>query len=61
MSETDDIFDMDHFFDEKKAPAYIKKAWNKHLRYFNECEKYADLYFKVVGALRTIKAAVHKI
>jgi len=61
MSETDDIFEIDAFLKEKKAPIHIRLAWKDHLKYFNECEQAAEKGFKVIGALRTIKVALDKI
>jgi hypothetical protein len=61
MSETDDIFDIDDFLKKKKAPAYIQKVWDKHLRYLNECEQAAEKGLEITQALRTIKTALEKI
>jgi hypothetical protein len=61
MSETDDIFDIDNFLKEEKAPIYVIRAWNDHLKYFNECEQAAENGYKVIGALRSIKDALDKI
>jgi hypothetical protein len=61
VSETDDIFDIDTFLTENKAPAYIKRAWNNHLNYFNRCEEAAENGYKVIGALRSLKVAIERI
>ena len=59
MSETDDIFDIDHFLE--KAPTHIKIAWSRHLKYFKACEQAAEKGSEIMQALRTIKTALEGI
>ena len=58
MSEQDDIFDIDAFFKEVKAPKHIKRAWERHLRLSNEESELATKGAEVISALRTLKKAL---
>lgn len=58
MSEMDDIFDIEHFFKQKKAPKEVTEAFDRLMSAQGEQEKELLLYRKFIGGCnRIIKAA----